>query len=134
MPNARLQAATLSFLLPLCSISQTPSPQSPITGTWRGTSDCAVKNSSCHDEINVYRFSEITGKPGWFSGDGSKIVDGKEISMGTLEWSYDAATHTLKSENSGRTFRLVIDGDTIEGTLTMPYNTVFRRIHLKKEN
>ena len=107
--------------------------QSQITGTWRGNSECVLKNSPCRDETNVYRFSEIAGKPGWFSGIGSKLVDGKEISMGTLEWNYDAEKHILRSENSGATFRLVVDGSRIEGSLTLADNTVYRRIHLKRD-
>jgi hypothetical protein len=80
----------------------------------------------------VYRFSEVAGRPGWFSGIGSKLVNGKEISMGTLDWNYDAEKHTLKSEDSGATFRLVVDGSRIEGSLTPADHTVYRRIHLKK--
>jgi hypothetical protein len=141
VPTGRflLAASLICFVSPL-SFAQAPSgeavihdSQSQITGTWRGNSECVLKNSPCRDEINVYRFSEIAGKPGWFSGIGSKLVDGKEISMGTLEWKYDAEKHMLRSENSGATFRLVVDGSTIEGSLTLADNTVYRRIHLKKD-
>jgi hypothetical protein len=79
-----------------------------------------LKNGPCHDEINVYRFSAIAERPGWFLGAGSKVVDGKEISMGALEWNYDAERHTLKSENSGGTFRLIVDGSKMEGNLVLP--------------
>jgi hypothetical protein len=134
-----LAASLICFVSPL-SFAQAPSgaavihdSQSETAGTWRGNSECVLKNSPCRDEINVYRFSEIAGKPGWFSGIGSKLVDGKEISMGTLEWKYDAEKHMLRSENSGATFRLVVDGSRIEGSLTLADNTVYRRIHLKKD-
>src|ERR1700722_338287 len=70
-----------------CPLGQAPRGEAEIhdsptqiTGTWRGNSECVLKNSPCRDEINVYRFSEIAGKPGWFSGIGSKLVDGKEVS------------------------------------------------------
>lgn len=106
------------------------SPQ--ITGTWRGNSECVLKNGPCHDETNVYRFSEITARPGWFSGTGSKVVNGTEIAMGTLIWQYDATKHILESKNPGGVFRLVIYGDKIEGTLLLPDATVYRRIHLAK--
>jgi len=143
VPIGRLPLATASliFLVTFSSFEQTSSSkavahgsQSRITGTWRGDSECALKNSPCHDEINVYRFSEIIGRPGWFSGIGSKVVDGKELTMGTLEWDYNIESHTLKSENSGGTFLLIVDGNKIEGSLILPDNTVYRRIHLKKEN
>ena len=133
-------AASLIYFVYSFSFAQAPvgkaaihDSQSQITGTWRGNSECVLKNSPCRDEINVYRFSEIAGKPGWFSGIGSKLVDGKEISMGTLEWNYDAEKHMLRSEDSGATFRLVVEGSRIEGSLTLADNTVYRRIHLKKD-
>jgi len=55
--------------------------RSRIAGVWRGHSECAVKNSPCHDEVNVYRFSKIAGDANKFSGATSKIVDGKEVVM-----------------------------------------------------
>ena len=108
--------------------------RSQIAGTWRGNSVCMVENSPCRDELNVYRFSEIPAKPGWFSVTGSKIVDGKEIVMGTSEWKYDAQKHVLEGETPGGTFRFTVDGNKMEGTLTTKDNVVYRRIHLKKEH
>jgi hypothetical protein len=144
MPKAHtgrfLLASSLICFVSSLSFTQAPSgeaaihgTQSQITGTWRGNSECVLKNSRCRDEINVYRFSEVAGRPGWFSGVGSKLMNGKEISMGTLEWNYDVEKHILRSENSGATFRLVVDGSRIEGSLTLADNTVYRRIHLKKD-
>jgi hypothetical protein len=107
--------------------------QSQITGTWRGNSECVQRNGPCHDETNVYRFSEIGARPGWYSGVGSKVVNGTEVSMGTLDWKYDADKHILESETPNGTFRLVVDGDKIEGNLLRPDTTVYRRIHLEKQ-
>ena len=106
--------------------------QTQITGTWRGNSDCVLKNSACHDETNVYRFSEIAARPGWFSGTGSKVVNGKEISMGALDWQYDAQSHILRSDNPNGVFRFTVDDEKMEGTLTLSDATVYRRIHLTK--
>jgi len=106
--------------------------QSQISGTWRGNSECAVKNSLCHDETNVYRFSELAAQPGWFSGNGSKVVNGKEVSMGTLHWQYDAKSHILEGKNPNGVFRFVVGDDKMEGTLLLPDATVYRRIHLTK--
>jgi hypothetical protein len=135
-----LKASVICFST-LSGVAQAPNrqvaihdSQSQIVGTWRGTSECAVKSSPCHDEINVYRFSKIPARPGWFSGTGSKIVDGKEISMGTLNWSYDATSHALRSESSSATFQLFVEGNKIDGNLTLSDKTVYRRIHLEKEN
>lgn len=105
-----------------------------VTGTWRGTSECIQLDTPCHDEVNVYRFSVDVGKPDKFSGIGSKVVNGKEIAMGTMEWTYDPEKHALESQTSGSTFRLVVSGNKIEGTLILPDKTVYRRIHLEKVN
>jgi hypothetical protein len=108
--------------------------QPQISGTWRGNSECVVKNSPCQDETNIYRFSEEAAKPGWFSGTGSKVVNGAEVSMGTLDWQYDAKTHILESKNPNGVFHFVVDGDQIEGTLLLSDGTIYRRIHLSKAN
>jgi len=91
-----------------------------------------VKDSPCHDEVNVYRITKVAEKPGFVSVTANKIVDGKEIGMGTLECRYDAQKHFLDSAD-GR-FHFTIDGDKMEGALTLPDGTVYRRIHLKREN
>jgi hypothetical protein len=103
-PGRFLLAASLICFVSSLSFAQAPGceavihgSQSQITGTWRGNSECALKDSPCRDEINVYRFSEVAGWPGWFSGIGSKLVNDKEISMGTLDWNYDAEKHILRS-------------------------------------
>ena len=118
--------------------------QSPITksvegnrtdvlGTWKGNSVCMVKDSPCHDEINVYRVAEIDGKAGWLSVTGSKVVGNKKIVMGSGEWKYDAEKHVLEWEGPHGTFRLTVQGDKMEGSLTDRGGTVYRRIYLKKE-
>ena len=139
-PGRFLPAASLLCFVTSLGFTQAPGDEAvirdsqlQITGTWRGNSECVLKNSLCRDEINVYRFSEVAGKPGWFSGVGSRVVNGKEISMGALDWSYDPKKHILRSENSVATFRLVVEGSRIEGSLTLADNTVYRRIHLKKD-
>jgi hypothetical protein len=104
-----------------------------IVGTWRGHSTCTVKDSPCHDERNVYRVAEIPGKPDLVRVTGGKIVDGKEIVMGTSDWKYDLEKKTLEWEGPHGTFRLGVQGDTMEGTLTDKDGTVYRRISLKKE-
>lgn len=112
--------------------AQIAGSQTQITGTWRGSSECAIKSSPCNDEINVYRFSEIAGRPGWFSGTGSKIVNGREISMGALDWQYDAKSQSLQSNTPHGTFRLVVHEDKMEGSLLLPDGRVYRRIHLTR--
>ena len=129
----------LSWVGALTGVSQEPEAkgkaedaQSKIVGVWRGHSECAVKNSPCHDEVNVYRFAKLEGRPNWFSVTASKVVDGKEIVMGSSEWKYDEKKGTLDCENPP--VRLRVERDKMEGALTLADGTVYRRIFLKKEN
>ena len=82
--------------------------------------------------MNVYRFSEMPSKPNRFSCTASKIVDGKEIVMGTGEWTYDSSTHLLQTVTATPMIRLTLDHDSLDGALTLPDSTIYRRSHLKK--
>lgn len=103
-----------------------------LVGTWRGDSLCVEKGTACHDEVAVYRIAAIPGKPGYLMVSGGKVVDGKEIVMGTGEWRYDSTKHTMSVELPRGVITLKVDGDRLEGTFTLPDKTVLRRISLKK--
>jgi hypothetical protein len=92
------------------------------------------RNSPCRDELNVYHFTEIPANPDSFSVTASKIVDGKEIVMGTSEWRYDTQKHVLEGETPGGTFRFTIETNKMEGSLTTKDSVAYRRIHLKKDH
>jgi hypothetical protein len=106
--------------------------ESKIAGTWRGDSVCVEKGTSCHDEIAVYRIAAIPGKRGYLTVTAGKVVDGKEIVMGSGERRSDSGTHTLTMELPRGVITLKIDGDKIEGIFILPDKTVLRRINLKK--
>lgn len=103
-----------------------------IEGVWRGHSVCEDKSSPCHDELNVYRFSRVAGKANTFLVTASKVVDGREIVMGSGEWKYDEGKKTLESEQPP--IRMTIDGKKMQGTLRLADGTVYRRIYLNKES
>jgi hypothetical protein len=103
-----------------------------LAGTWRGDSLCVEKGTACHDEIAVYRIAAIAGKPGTLLVTGGKVVDGKEIVMGTGEWRYDSAKRTMSVELPRGVITLKAEGDKLEGTFTLPDKTILRRITLKK--
>ena len=103
-----------------------------IAGVWRGQSECAVKNSPCHDEVNVYRFSKMDGRPNAFSVTASKVVNGQEVVMGSSEWKYDEKKEVLGCARP--LIQLKISGDKMEGALKLDDGTVYRRIYLKKES
>jgi hypothetical protein len=103
-----------------------------IAGVWRGHSVCVDKDSPCHDEVNVYRFARVAGRPNEFSVTASKIVDGKEILMGSGTWKYDEKAKVVESEKPP--IRMMIEGRKMEGTLNLADGTAYRRIYLEKEN
>jgi len=105
-----------------------------IAGTWRGQSSCEQKESACRDETVVYRLSPLQDKPGSFSVSADKIVDGKAVNMGTLEFRYVEDQHALVCEYAQGVWRLSVDGEKIEGTLTRPDGSLFRRVALHKEH
>lgn len=104
-----------------------------IAGIWRGQSSCEQKESACRDETVVYRVSPLQDKPDSFSVSADKIVDGKAVNMGTLEFRYIAAQQALVCEYAQGVWRLSVDGANLEGTLTRPDGIVFRRVALRKE-
>ena len=106
--------------------------RSNIAGVWRGHSECLVKNSPCHDEVNVYRFSKMDGRPNAFSVTASKVVNGQEVVMGTSEWKYDEKKQAVECEKPS--IQLTINGGKMEGALKLDDGTVYRRISLKKES
>jgi hypothetical protein len=141
MPRAPLGRLVLALSLgsPSGSFAQVPNQKpapngvaSEVTGTWRGHSVCAVKGSPCHDEVNVYRVSEIVGRPGWLLVTGIKIVSGQEIVMGTGEWKYDAEKRILESETLGAALRFSAQDTTLVGSFTLRDSTIYRRVYLKK--
>ena len=124
------------FLLPAISpvLGQvSPSPDEQVAGVWRGHSVCTVKSSPCHDEVNVYRVSVVAGKPGAYLVAADKIVDGKEVEMGTGEWTFDSMSHSLVYVFPKGTFRLKVTGGKMEGELKLPDGTLYRQIWLEKE-
>jgi hypothetical protein len=137
-----LGAFPMVFLVPgVVAIPQNPpahgssgDEESKLPGTWRGDSLCVEKGTSCHNEIAVYRIAGIPGKPGYLMVTGGKVVDGKEIVMGTGEWRYDSTKHTLTGELPRGVITLKADGDKLEGSFILPDKSILRRITLKKSD
>jgi hypothetical protein len=105
-----------------------------LTGNWKGTSLCQVKNSSCHDEIVVYQISK--GKDSnSYEVDGAKIIDGKEDHMGILKFSFDPKQRILVLVDSVRQVRweFKVTGNEMHGTLVSK-GTLSRIVDLKKED
>lgn len=103
---------------------------SDLVGDWAGTSLCQVKPSPCHDEHVVFRFSQPHQDKITVQAD--KIVDGKPVTMGVSEWTYDKSTGTLTWHIPRGDWKLIVSDSTMDGILIVPDNVVFRKIHLKK--
>ncbi len=100
-----------------------------LVGTWKGTSICQVKNSSCHDETVVYHISKKIGTDTFYI-NGNKIVNGAEQEMGILHFVYNQKTNQLTSAEHG-TWVFNIQGATLEGTLVVQGN-LYRKIIVRK--
>src|SRR5689334_23160949 len=119
------------------SSAETSRAASPVIGTWKGESNCTGDNPACKNEVAVYRFEAVAGKPGVVTLFGDKIISGQRVPMGKLDFQYDEAKGTLSCEFIRRQthglWQLQISGDTIEGTLVvLPARTVSRRIKVKR--
>ena len=101
-------------------------------GDWRGDSICQVRPSACHDEDSLYHVTKIAGKPGQFSLQADKIVDGKPETMGTSECTYDAVKQTLECPLGRATVKFTVTDKTMDGVMLQPDKTVWRKITLKK--
>ena len=105
---------------------------SSVVGDWRGNSICVVRESACHDEDSLYHVTRLAEIPGRFSMKLDKIVDGKPVTMGTQECSYDSAKKSLVCEFPRGVMRFTIQGGRMEGTMSLTDGTLWRKITLKK--
>jgi hypothetical protein len=123
IPSSRWLAAVL-LLLPAVAAADDGAP----VGTWRGTSLCLVKPSACNDETVVYH---VTRAAGALEIQADKIVDGKEVNMGTLSCTWDRSGRVMACVIPQKgVFRFLIDADEkrMTGTLTLTDGTLFRKI------
>ena len=110
---------------------------SSVIGTWHGESICVGNHPACKKEEVVYRFEEVSGKPGVVTLPADKIIDGKRVPMGSLEFQYDEAKGTLSCEFTRRQthglWEFKLTGDKMEGTLVLfPDKSVARRVKVTR--
>lgn len=104
---------------------------SQLVGDWRGESNVQAKNSAAKDEVVIWHIAK-GGEPKKLVVTADKIVDGKAISMGALEFTYDRVQNTIVCENERGIWKLTLNANKLEGTLTLPDQTVLRRVALEK--
>jgi hypothetical protein len=112
--------------------SQSDGKASPFSGTWRGNSVCVARNTACHDEAVVYRVQQLPASDN-ASISADKIVNGQAIHMGSLEFHYDQPSQSWVCQYPQGVWRLKVAGAKLNGTLTQPDGTLFRKIALRKD-
>jgi hypothetical protein len=124
----------------LSALSHVPAQKTPsadagaqLLGNWRGDSICQVKPSSCNDEKALYHISCSPDDPNLYLMRMDKIADGKPVTMGTLDYTFDKEKGTLTHEDSRSVWKFTVKGNKMEGTLTIPTKVIYRKISLTKE-
>jgi hypothetical protein len=102
-----------------------------VVGDWRGSSICRVKPSACHDEEALYHV-KAGAKPGTFSMQADKIVDGKPVEMGTSDCTFDAAKSLLHCWFERGYVDLTLEGEQLNGAMFLTDKSRWREIKLKK--
>lgn len=108
-------------------------------GTWHGTSTCVNREvaPSCKDETVVYEVGR-SDKPQAVVLKADKIVDGKRLPMGDLEFVYSEREGCWRAEFTTSRVQgvwcLVVDGENMTGGLrVLPENAQVRKVALKRE-
>ena len=112
-------------------------PRAVLVGTWDGESICTPVRPACHDEHAVYHIT-IPAKPAVVDMLMNKVVDGKEVEMGTLEYKVNADATSLTSEltfhGNHMLWSFTRRGNAMRGTLKdVPSGAIIRNIRLKKQ-
>jgi hypothetical protein len=110
---------------------QTADDVAQLVGDWRGESKVLAKNTPAKDEVVVWHIARGAA-PNKLVVTADKIVDGKAISMGALDFIYDRAQNTIVCENERGIWKLAHNANKMDGTLTLPDQTVLRRVTLEK--
>ncbi len=122
--------AALASALAHAAIAQSPAqaaaPATPV-GTWRGTSACLVRPSSCNDEVVVYRITPTKAADS-LSVDARKIVRGEEEEMGVLVCHLAKPSGQLTCAFPQGVWYFRVRDDSLTGELRRRDNTRFREV------
>ncbi len=118
------------------SLAPAPAGGSAVLGTWEGESKCTVPDSPCHDEHVIYQIMAAKDSPDKVRVDAYKVVDRREIFMGTLDFVCRAGMPLSCTCDTPRQDRweFQVSGDSMTGTLTIDNGkTLYRKITLRKK-
>jgi hypothetical protein len=126
---------TLSLLLSHLPIQST----AVIVGSWQGTSTCVNLQAApaCRNENVIYVVRRSPDKSGVVILAADKIVSGKHVPMGNLEFAYSGVEKCWRSEfktpGAHGVWCFVVRFDSLTGTLReLPGNTVVREVRVRK--
>ena len=128
--RVHLTAVAVAGLLAAHAASaQSPSQQSSAVtpvGVWRGTSVCLVRSSPCHDEIVVYRITQMKAADS-LAMDARKIVHSEEQEMGVLTCRVMPSNGLTCTMPQG-VWHFSVRRDSLVGELRLRDNTRFRDV------
>lgn len=110
-------------------------PRGQIIGHWRGTSTCvkADWNAACRDEVVLYECERSTTDSTRVVMHASRMVDGKPVPMGDIEFVLQDSTDTwvggLTTPRYQLSWLFHVDGNDLTGRLVeLPSNRVSRHV------
>jgi len=141
MRNARNLVVAWVLVVAACAPGEASAgPADEIVGTWRGTSACVDREAApaCTDEQVIYEIAAKPGKPDSVTVKADKVVDGKRVPMGVLDFTRESTSRSwisdLETPRMHALWRLSVSGGTLSGTLTLlPSKAVVRRVNLRKD-
>jgi hypothetical protein len=135
--GTRLLFALIALAI-ACAFAATAAddPRAALLGIWRGSSICTGARAACRDETVVCHVRP-GAKPDMVTFAMNKVVDGKELEMGDLDFKIDFAAHRLVSDyDNGRVatrWSFTWTEKKLVGTaVTMPDGTKIRDIVLHR--
>jgi hypothetical protein len=136
--NTRL-FSTLTLLLCLVPFGVAQQSTSParFLGTWTGSSTCVGNRPACKNEVVVYRFRPVANQPRKVNLLADKIIDGKRVPMGTLDFQLNQDGDSLTCEfTRGHTngiWEYTLSGEAMSGTLViLPDKSLGRRVSVHR--
>jgi hypothetical protein len=106
--------------------SPRPAGATPV-GTWRGTSLCLVRPSSCNDEVVVYRITQLSAADS-VAIDARRIVRGEEQEMGVLTCRVASPGAQVTCAIPQGVWHFSVRGDSLTGELRLRDSTRFRDV------
>jgi len=104
-----------------------------LAGNWSGDSICLDRQSGCHDEKVIYRIALYPNDAARVKIQGDKVVNGQAVTMGVSDYMWDGEKNTLTHEDQFGAWKIVVKGNTMDGTMTSPAGKKFRHLTVKKD-